>query len=49
MKAKEMIKMLQSVVNEHGDLEIYDTDGCSVFNFKQDYFPRVCKIYIQKR
>ncbi|WP_405101686.1 hypothetical protein [Oceanobacillus sp. FSL H7-0719] len=48
MKVSEMIKKLQDIEREHGDLEIYEhTDWATITRFESVYRPEVAKIYYQ--
>ena len=48
MKISEMIETLQELQEEHGDLELYESDDAAIFKYQGEYKPLVCKIYSQK-
>lgn len=49
MKVSEMIKRLQKIQSEHGDLEIYEyTDWAFLRKYETSSFPTVDKIYSRK-
>lgn len=48
MKVSEMIEKLQQIKSEHGDLEVYNSEGAMFFKCDSEYRPRVSKFYYGK-
>lgn len=49
MKITDMIKALQAIEKEHGDLDIYEyTDWATITKLDGIYRPKISKIYSQK-